>query len=129
MKKIQNPTTGAVEFQFNAKLVSPLGETTLQNSNGKNYKIVTIEFEDVNSNIQKTSAAIYEGNYSKGELKQGESYLATARVNDGKVYIQMSHLVAGAGFATTDMFDSFSESAAPANTVKTVVASTKELVS
>lgn len=109
MKKVINPVTKQVEYQIEAKMVSPLSETTLANKNGKNYKLVTVEFADVNSVVQRASAAIYEGNYSKG-VKQGETYLCTARkADDGRIYLQMSHLLAGAGFATADMFDAFDE--------------------
>ena len=127
MKKIVNPTTGAVEFQIEAKMVSPLSETTLTNKNGKNYKLVTVEFADVNSVVQRASAAIYEGNYSKG-VKQGETYLCTARkADDGRIYLQMSHLLAGAGFATSDMFEAFDE--APIKASAPVNVSTRELAS
>ena len=113
MKKITNPVTGQTEYQFEGKLLRELSETTLQNSNGKNYKIATIEFTDVNGVIQKASAMIYEGNYSKG-VTVGKEYVCTARKGaDNQVYIQMSHLEANADRATTDMFDSFEEEAAP----------------
>lgn len=127
MKKIVNPTTGAIEFQIEAKMVTPLSEVTLTNKNGKNYKLTTIEFADKNGEVQRASAAIYEGNYSKG-VKVGEAYLATARkADDGKIYLQMSHLPAGAGFATADMFDSFDE--APVKASAPVNVSTRELAS
>ena len=120
MKKIVNPLNGKTEYQLEAKMVTPLSETTLTNKNGKNYKLTTIEFADRNGELQRTSAAIYEGNYSKG-VKQGETYLATARqADDGRIFIQMSHLPAAGSFATSDMFDSFEESATP--TAKTTTA-------
>jgi hypothetical protein len=86
-----NPTTGLPQARFQAKLVSQLGETTLQNSNGKNYKVVTVEFENDRNQVQRAAAAIYEGNYSKG-VEVGKTYLTTVTINEGKAYLQMSHL-------------------------------------
>lgn len=121
MKKVTNPVTGQIEYQFAGKLLKELSETTLQNSNGKNYKIATIEFVDVNGVVQKASAMIYEGNYSKGVVV-GNEYSCTARKGaNNQVYIQMSHLDAAADRATTDMFDAFDEVEAPAKTTSKAV--------
>ena len=121
MKKITNPVTGQTEYQFEGKLLKALSETTLQNSNGKNYKLATIEFVDVHGVIQKASAMIYEGNYSKG-VDVGKEYVCTARKGtDNQIYIQMSHLEANADRATTDMFADFEEVAAPAKTTSKAV--------
>ena len=104
MKRVINPMNGQIEYQFGAKMLTELSQTTRENSNGKKFKVCTIEFADVNGEIQKVAAMVYEGNYSKG-LKVGETYLATARKgDDGKAYIQMSHLVYSGATATTDMF-------------------------
>ena len=95
---------GQVEYQFGAKMISELSQTTRENSNGKKFKVCTIEFVDINGEIQKVAAMVYEGNYSKG-LEVGETYLATARKgDDGRAYIQMSHLPYTGNTATTDMF-------------------------
>jgi len=106
MKSIGKNAQGNEQFTFEGKLLS-IGDTILQNSNEKNYKLVNLEFADINGVIQKASAAIYEGNYSKG-IEVGKSYLTTATIGekDGKpvVYLQMSHLIAGAGFASVNMF-------------------------
>jgi hypothetical protein len=102
MKSIGNNAQGNAQFTFEGKLLS-IGDTILQNSNKKNYKLVNLEFADVNGVVQKASAAIYEGNYSKG-IEVGKSYLTTATIVEGKVYLQMSHLIAGAGFASINMF-------------------------
>ena len=100
----KNATTGLAQAQFQAKLISPLSETTLQNSNGKNYKLVTLEFENSKGVPQQASAAIYEGNYSKGALTPGTSYLTTVTIGeDNKAYLQMSHLQ-NAAQATADDF-------------------------
>ena len=102
MKQIENNNQGNTRFQFDAKLTS-VGTTILQNSNGKNYKIVNVEFADVNGEIRAASAACYEGNYSYG-ISEGKTYLATATIVDDQVYLQMSHLEPGAGRASIDMF-------------------------
>lgn len=103
MKQIENDQAGNMRIQFSAKLMSNLPETTLQNSNGKNYKVVNIEFTDVNGNVRQAGAAIYEGNYSYGVTK-GESYLATVTITEKGNYIQMSHLTANAGRVETSAF-------------------------
>jgi len=115
MKRIENSPKGHTRFQFNAQLVAPLGATVLTNSNGKNYRIAQVAFENTKGVVVQASAAIYEGNYSKGELTIGESYLCVVTIApnaDGKLtpYIQMSHLVAGAGYADISDFDDATES-------------------
>lgn len=96
-----NPTTGVPQAQFSATLKS-IGTTILQNTNGKNYKIVSVEFENAANKKQLASAAIYEGNYSKG-IEVGKTYLTTVSINEGKAYLQMSHLE-NAAQATLDDF-------------------------
>lgn len=96
-----NPTTGNPQAQFPATLKS-VGTTILQNSNQKNYKIVSVEFENASGAKQLASAAIYEGNYSKG-IEVGKNYLTTVTIVDGKAYMQMSHLE-NAAQATADDF-------------------------
>lgn len=86
-----NPVTGLQQAQFQAKLISAPSEKTLQNSNGKSYKICTIEFENSKGVTVRRSASIYEGNYSKG-VSAGKSYLTTATISGQNVYLQMSHL-------------------------------------
>jgi len=96
-----NPQTGNPQAQFQAVLKS-ISEKTLQNSNNKNYKVVGVEFENASGNKQLASAAIYEGNYSKG-IEVGKNYLTTVTIVDGKAYMQMSHLE-NAAQATADDF-------------------------
>ena len=103
MKQIENDQAGNMRLQFSAKLISNLPETTLQNSNGKNYKVVNIEFTDVKGNVRQAGAAIYEGNYSHGVVK-GETYLTTVTITEKANYIQMSHLTANAGSVETSAF-------------------------
>lgn len=102
MKDAGKNLAGNQQFTFEGKLLS-IGTTVLQNTNKKNYKIANIEFADVNGEIQKASAAIYEGNYSKG-IEVGKSYLTTATIVGDQAYLQMSHLEANAGRASVSMF-------------------------
>ena len=104
MKEVINPRNGQVEYQFGAKMISELSQTTKENSNRKKFKVCTIEFADRYGEIQKVAAMVYEGHYNKG-MKVGETYLATAHKGDnGRVYIQMSSLPYTGNTATTDMF-------------------------
>ncbi len=122
MKPVLNPKTGEVELRLGVKLMTALQENTLANSNGKNYKLVNVEFKDNNGKVQQASASIYEGNYSKGELTVGSIYGATARKTaNGTIYLQMSHLPYGAGLATADMFPEFAMEADAAAKAKGAV--------
>jgi hypothetical protein len=98
----KNPVTGNPTAQFQAKLVSELSENVLQNSNKKNYRICTVEFENSKGEIQRASASIYEGNYSKG-VTVGKTYLTQVTIVNGQAYLQMSHLE-NAARATADAF-------------------------
>ena len=102
MKFSINPVNGNQEANFSAKLIS-MSETTLSNSNNKNYKIATIEFKDINNETQRISAFIYEGNYKYG-MTIGESYLATASQVNDSVIVRLSHLVSNANRPNADMF-------------------------
>ena len=102
MKDAGKNAQGNQQFTFAGKLLS-IGSTVLQNSNKKNYKIVNIEFADVNGVIQTASAAIYEGNYSHG-VEVGKEYLTTATIVGDQAYLQMSHLEPNASRATVSMF-------------------------
>jgi len=108
-KKIENNAKGNPVFQGSVKLVAPLSATVLQNSNSKNYRIATVQYVNNKGVLCQCGAAIYEGNYSKGELTIGEEYLANVTLapnKEGKVtaFMQMSHLVAGGGFADVSDF-------------------------
>ena len=113
-----NPKTNKeqLQAQFSAKLLS-ISEREFSNSNDKNYKVATIEFADVNSEIQRTSCLIYEGNYKHG-MTIGQSYLATATKTDQGPIIQLSHLQGTADRPTADMFGEFTgaEESVAANT-------------
>lgn len=107
MRKVKNETTGKEDMQFSGKLIS-ISDKVLQNSNNKNYKVVTVEFEDLKGNIQKASGICYEGNYKNG-VEVGKEYLCTASEANGNAYIQMSHLPGAADRPTLDMFGFVSE--------------------
>ena len=114
MKRIENSPKGHTRFEFNAQLIAPLSTTVLQNSTPKNYRIAQIAFKNTKGEVVQSSAAIYEGNYSKGPLTVGESYRCVVTIApnaDGKLtpYIQMSHLVAGAGYADVSDFEDAGE--------------------
>ena len=102
MKFQENKTTGAQEAVFAGKLLS-ISDKVLQNSNGTNYKVATIEFTDVAGVKRKTSALVYEGNYKHG-MKIGEEYSATASLSGNDVYVRVSHLPASGERANADMF-------------------------
>ena len=110
-----NPTTGLPQAQFQAVLKS-ISEKTLQNSNQKNYKVVGVEFENASGTKQLASAAIYEGNYSKG-VEVGKSYLTTVTISEGKAYLQMSHLESAALATAEDFAFVAEEVGVAANTV------------
>lgn len=104
MRRIENDDNGNPRLAFDAELLA-ISNNTLQNTNGKEFKIVNIRFEDVNKEIKDVTAICYEGNYKYG-IEVGNKYLTTATFVEelNAVYLQMSHLVAGAR-ATTDMFN------------------------
>lgn len=109
-KKIENSPAGNTRLQGTVRLLSDLNTATiLQNSNGKNYKVITVEFLTSSGEVKQCGAAIYEGNYSKGGVEKGKEYLATVTIApnaEGKMipYMQMSHLVSGGGYASLDDF-------------------------
>ena len=92
------------EVKFNGKLLS-VSENTLKLNNEKEteYRIGTIEFADKDGVVQQCSTMIFEGNYKHG-MQVGISYQSTARLIDGNVYLQTSHLTS-ADRANSDMFD------------------------
>lgn len=111
MKSIGKNIQGNEQFTFEATLLR-VGTATLQNANAKNYKLVDVEFADVNGEVQKATAAVYEGNYSHG-IEVGKKYLTTATIVGDQVYLQMSHLETSAGRAAVSMFLAGVKSEAP----------------
>ena len=92
------------EVKFNGKLLS-VSKNTLKLNNEKEteYRIGTIEFADRDGVVQQCSTMIFEGNYKHG-MQVGISYQSTARLINGNVYLQTSHLT-GADRANSSMFD------------------------
>ncbi len=102
MEKVLNEQTGVEEMKFGGKLIS-ISDKVLTNVNNKNYKVVTIEFEDVNGKEARCSALCYEGNYQHG-VDLGETYLCVATPTEQGVIVKMSHLTYNGERATADMF-------------------------
>ena len=91
-KKIQNSQTGANEFSFNATLLN-IGENVMENSNGKDYKIVTIRFQLPNGNEVERTAICYASNYEYG-IEVGKDYLCNLSFDEeGVPQLRMSHLM------------------------------------
>ena len=73
-KQIQNLKTGEKEFLFTATLLK-IGENIIQNSNKKDYKIVTLGFKLPNGEKVQRTAICYASNYDYG-IEEGENYLS-----------------------------------------------------
>jgi hypothetical protein len=90
-KQIQNLKTGEKEFLFNATLLK-IGENVIQNTNAKDYKIVTLGFELPNGDEVERTAICYASNYDYG-IEEGKNYLCNLSFDEkGKPQINMSHL-------------------------------------
>ena len=90
-KEIINSETGEKQFLFNAKLLK-IGEKTLENSNGKEYKIVTLKFNLPTGEEVERSAMCYASNYEYG-IEEGRDYLCNLSfTEEGNPQINMSHL-------------------------------------
>ena len=101
-KQIINEETGETQFLFNARLLK-IGEKTLENSNGKNYKIVTLKFNLPTGEEVERTAMCYASNYEYG-IEVGKDYLCNLSfTEDGNPNINMSHL-SNANKATADDF-------------------------
>ena len=109
LKMNTNPTTGeeTKSYDLGARLLS-IGASSLKNSNDKNYKIVKIEFEHPTKGNIEATAQLFEKSEDYG-LTVGEVYLTNMSTDGEKTYFRMSHLVAGAGLADADLFDSIDE--------------------
>lgn len=101
-KRIQNKQTGETEFLFSATLLN-IGESLIQNTNGKDYKIVTLAFQLPNGKEVQRSAICYASNYEYG-IEEGKSYLCNLSFDEqGEPQIRMSHLM-NASRANVDDF-------------------------
>jgi hypothetical protein len=101
-KEIINKNTGETEFLFNARLLQ-IGEKTLENSNDKAYKIVTLKFNLPSGEEVERTAMCYASNYEYG-IEVGKDYLCNLSFSEeGNPQINMSHLN-NADRATSDDF-------------------------
>jgi hypothetical protein len=101
-KEIINEETGEKQFLFNAKLLK-IGEKTLENTNGKNYKIVTLKFNLPSGEEVERTAMCYQANYDYG-VETAKDYLCSLSFDqEGIPQIKMSHL-SNADRATADDF-------------------------
>ena len=74
-KEFLNAETNKSEFLFNATLLK-IGENVLQNSNSKDYKIVTLKFNLPSGEEVERSAMCYQANYDYG-VETGKDYLCS----------------------------------------------------
>lgn len=88
MREIENNTKGNKRFEFVAKMIS-MDDPVLQNTNGKNYKLSTIEFLDVNNILQQAKSAIYEAVYKNG-VEINSKFAAIATIADDKAYVNVT---------------------------------------
>ncbi|WP_019669921.1 hypothetical protein [Eudoraea adriatica] len=101
-KQIENQETGETEFLFNATLLK-IGESVLENSNEKLFKVVTLKFNLPDGEEVERTAMCYQSNYQYG-IEEGKNYLCSLSFDeDGNPQIRMSHLT-NADRATTDDF-------------------------
>jgi hypothetical protein len=104
MRVVKNEKTGQNEFQFEAKVVS-IGDVVLENSNGTQYQVGTIEFTDAKGRTQRASAIHYTNQLGYLNTEEGgkNTYRAIPSNVEGQMLITAT--LAGATKATTDMFD------------------------
>lgn len=108
---------GQTEFNFMAKLVS-VADNVLENVNGTEYRVATIEFCPPNTETPvQRSAIMYEKNYQYG-VSAGNYYLSTMtpttdQNGNQSVLLKVSHLTQAAR-ATTDDFASLLATIKPA---------------
>ena len=90
-KQIQNPETGEEEFLFNAQLLK-IGESVLENSNEKLFKVVTLKFNLPDGEEVERTAMCYQSNYQYG-IEEGKDYLCNLSFDESsEPQIRMSHL-------------------------------------
>jgi len=96
MKKVFNTVTNKVNYQVAAKLIS-IGTNVLENVNGTQYRLCTIEFKDASGKSHRATASIWEKSFAYG-MEVGNSYLTTinpeknAETGKTDLYFSVSHL-------------------------------------
>lgn len=121
MKKIENDNKGNERYQFTSKLLS-ISTAILQNVNGTQYRVATVEFTGADNKVHTASALVYEKNYGYG-MPIDKEYLSTVTLTAQGPLITVSHLQPNADRPTLEMFGF---AATAAGTVRTI---TGELVS
>lgn len=100
-RQVLNELSGENEFLFNAKLTK-INDKTLKNTNGKEYKIVNLNFDLPNGENVERTAICYESNYKYG-IEEGKTYLCTLSFDStGKPQLKMSHLSSGSRASIED---------------------------
>lgn len=106
MKTTINSVTGLPRVSFEGKLLNNLSTEVFTNTNGKKYKLATIQYKTIKGEVKQTSAMVYEGNYAheNANFVIGNTYLATATVvESGKdPIITLSHLTANERASASD---------------------------
>lgn len=114
--KVWNDQQQQYDVQFPAHLVS-VSDQILQNVNGTEYRVGTIEFENAKGNSVRRSAMIYENNYQYG-MTPGETYLATGKQTEQGVLVTLSHLQGAARPQEDDFEGVFEDQPAEETTAK-----------
>lgn len=113
-------------FTGSAELVSlnTSADRLIANTNGKKFAVATVKFVTASGEIKTCGANIYEGNFTKRMPQPGDVLLATVTIapdKEGKKtpYMQVSHLIAGGGYADLSDFDLEEATPSPAKQVLT----------
>ena len=97
---------GQIEKKFNATLISVADEVRhFNNENETEFRPATIKFVDDYGKEQTVSAILYEKSWRDYSMKIGEKYMATARLVDDDVYVNISHLGEIGERASKSMFN------------------------
>lgn len=106
-------------LRFGAKVLQVSDKTKELNNDKKTlYRLATIEFENNRGESKRATALIFENNFKHGIKVNDEEYMCTGVPSeDGKtIYVQLSHLIHGAGSVSLADFGDFDMSALKATT-------------
>ena len=105
-------TNGHVVLDGSVTVVSiNTSEESMQvNSNGKRFAVATVDYVAKGGEIKRCGAAIYEANLKHRVPQPGDEVIATVVIapnKDGVMtpFMQISHLIANAGYADVSDFD------------------------
>lgn len=108
--KVVNEVTGQTETQFQGKLIS-IGDQVMENSNGKEYLVGTVQFENSREEQVQRSAIINKKNFDYG-MEVGNTYLCRAVNGEQGVLISVSHLTSASRASVEDFeFETVTEKA------------------